>query len=88
MKHIIRYLASIATVLAILSVAPACHNVTPDQFYNATVNCAKVNPQTSAALAKQPGQLLPDRRLLRRDQPQQRPSRSSSAQLLHERRRW
>lgn len=30
---------------------PACHNVTPDKFLNATVDCAEVNPQKSAALA-------------------------------------
>lgn len=30
---------------------PACHSVTPDKFLNATVDCAKVNPQKSAALA-------------------------------------
>jgi len=28
----------------------ACHNVTPDQFLNATVDCSKVNPQTPAVL--------------------------------------
>jgi hypothetical protein len=30
----------------------SCHNVTPDQFLGAVVDCAKVNPQASAALAQ------------------------------------
>ena len=36
----------------LLSIAPGCHNVTPDQFLNATVDCAKTNPEASAALAQ------------------------------------
>jgi hypothetical protein len=51
MNRIVRYLASLATIIAIVSLTPACHNVTPDQFYDATVDCAKNNPQSSAALA-------------------------------------
>lgn len=29
----------------------ACHNTKPDQFFNAVVDCAKVNPEASPALA-------------------------------------
>jgi hypothetical protein len=39
-------------ILFILALATSsCHNVTPDQFFGAVVDCAKVNPQGSAALA-------------------------------------
>jgi hypothetical protein len=46
------YLLAIAT-LAIASGLSlvSCHNVTPDQFMNATVDCAKQNPEASAAMA-------------------------------------
>jgi hypothetical protein len=30
---------------------PSCHNITPDSFAGATVDCATVNPEASAALA-------------------------------------
>lgn len=30
----------------------SCHNVTPDQFLNAAVDCAKTNPEGDAALAQ------------------------------------
>jgi hypothetical protein len=40
-------------LLLILALSiPACHDVTPDQFLNATVDCAKQNPEASAALAQ------------------------------------
>ena len=45
-----RTLFIFSLALAFLTPAPACHNVTPDQFWNATVDCAKVNPEASAAL--------------------------------------
>jgi hypothetical protein len=45
-----RTLFTCLLALAFLTPAPACHNVTPDQFWNATVDCAKVNPESSAAL--------------------------------------
>jgi hypothetical protein len=39
-------------ILFVLALAvSSCHNVTPDQFFGATVDCAKQNPETSAALA-------------------------------------
>jgi hypothetical protein len=42
-------------VLALLSGsilnASACHNVTPDQFFGKTVDCARVNPEAPAALS-------------------------------------
>lgn len=39
-------------IIALLAVAfsAGCHNVKPDQFFEATVDCAKVNPDSSAAL--------------------------------------
>jgi hypothetical protein len=41
------------TILLIVALSlSACHNITPDQFLNATVDCAKQNPQASAALAQ------------------------------------
>lgn len=40
------------SALAGLVLAPACHNVPADKFLNAVVDCAKVNPQASAALAQ------------------------------------
>ena len=43
------------TILTASFVVPAlqgCHNTTPDQFFNAVVDCAKVNPEASAALAQ------------------------------------
>jgi len=37
---------------AALALLGGCHNVTPDQFLNASVDCAKVNPEASPALAQ------------------------------------
>jgi len=42
----------LVTLAAGLVLAPACHNVPADKFLNAVVDCAKVNPQASAALAQ------------------------------------
>jgi hypothetical protein len=40
-------------ILTILALGvPSCHNITPDQFLGATVDCAKANPEASAALAQ------------------------------------
>jgi hypothetical protein len=47
--------AKVATVLVLGSLAlgqSSCHNVKPDQFFGAVVDCAKVNPNSSAALAQ------------------------------------
>ena len=44
------FFAVAGTLILCLGLA-GCHNVTPDQFLNATVDCAKTNPQASAALA-------------------------------------
>jgi hypothetical protein len=44
-------LSIVIFALALFAADSGCHNVTPDQFLNATVDCAKVNPQASAALA-------------------------------------
>lgn len=46
-----RILSIFVFALAASVACPSCHNVTPDQFLNATVDCAKVNPEGSAALA-------------------------------------
>jgi predicted naringenin-chalcone synthase len=40
-----------ALVIAVCLFA-SCHNVKPDAFLNAVVDCAKINPQSSAALAQ------------------------------------
>ena len=40
----------IVFVLAFFLSPCACHNVTPDQFFNATVDCATQNPEASTAL--------------------------------------
>ena len=44
------FFAAAGTLILCLTLG-GCHNVTPDQFLNATVDCAKTNPQASAALA-------------------------------------
>lgn len=41
--------AAVLVVVAALATA-SCHSVKPDQFFEATVDCAKVNPESSAAL--------------------------------------
>ena len=39
-------------LLSVGILAPvACHNVTPDQFFNAVVDCASTNAEASAALS-------------------------------------
>jgi hypothetical protein len=38
-------------LLLLCPVVQGCHNVTQDQFLGATVDCAKVNPEASSALA-------------------------------------
>jgi hypothetical protein len=43
---------SLLAVATGVSFTSSCHNVTPDQFFNATVDCAKVNPEASAALGQ------------------------------------
>ena len=43
--------ASMLLLVGALSQA-SCHNVKPDQFFGAAVDCAKVNPSASAALAQ------------------------------------
>jgi hypothetical protein len=45
--------ATPAALLALMLAfgSTACHNVTPDQFLGATVDCARVNPSADAALA-------------------------------------
>lgn len=42
--------AGLAMAMGVLLTTPACHNVKSDQFLEATVNCAQVNPEASAAL--------------------------------------
>ena len=37
-------------VIVALLLMASCHNVKPDQLWQATVDCAKVNPQSSAAI--------------------------------------
>jgi predicted naringenin-chalcone synthase len=47
-------LAAVSLLLGFLAAGvqvTACHNTTPDQFLNATVDCARVDPQAGAALA-------------------------------------
>jgi hypothetical protein len=44
-------LAGLSLTFLALGPGTACHNVTPDQFLDATVDCAKVSPNTSAALS-------------------------------------
>jgi len=39
------------TAFVFLALA-SCHSTKPDQFFNAIVDCAQVNPATSAALAQ------------------------------------
>lgn len=46
-----QFLALLAFALALLALSPACHNVKPDAFAGAVVDCAKVQPSASAALA-------------------------------------
>lgn len=36
---------------SLLLISTSCHNTKPDEFFKATVDCAKVNPEGSAALA-------------------------------------
>ncbi len=38
-------------VLLAVAFSAGCHNVKPDQFFEATVDCAKVNPENSARWA-------------------------------------
>lgn len=38
-------------LLFILAADSGCHNVKPDQFFEAVVDCAGVNPETSAVTA-------------------------------------
>ena len=45
-------IATLFSLLPTMATQTACHNVTPDQFMGAVVDCAKVNPQASAALAQ------------------------------------
>jgi hypothetical protein len=47
-----RFLFALATFSGFLAPLPSCHNVPADKFLNAVVDCAKVNPQGSAALAQ------------------------------------
>jgi hypothetical protein len=45
------FFAAAGTLILCLTLG-GCHNVTPDQFFGATVDCAKQNPEASAALAQ------------------------------------
>lgn len=44
--------ASLGIGTGMVLVTSSCHNVAPDEFFAATVDCAKVNPNASAALAQ------------------------------------
>jgi hypothetical protein len=48
---VVGFCIAAATTLTLCLVLSGCHNVTPDQFFGATVDCAKVNPEASAALS-------------------------------------
>lgn len=51
MKHIIRHLASIATVLALAATLSACKTTptNPDSFFQTVVSCAETNPNNDQA---------------------------------------
>jgi hypothetical protein len=47
---VVGFCIAAATTLTLCLVLSGCHNVTPDQFLNATVDCTKTNPEASAEL--------------------------------------
>jgi hypothetical protein len=42
---------SVVMLFGVLLTSPGCHQVKPDQFFEAVIDCAKINPERSSASA-------------------------------------